>query len=29
MLKKTVVSKPAIMIVDNQREISYERTCDI
>ena len=29
MLKKTVASKPAIMIVDNQREISYERTCDI
>ena len=29
MLKKTVASKPAIMIVENKREISYERTCDI
>lgn len=29
MLKKIVVSKPAIMIVDNQREISYKRTCGI
>lgn len=29
MLKKTVTSKPAIMIVEGNKEISYERTCDI
>lgn len=29
MLKKTVVSTPAIMIVENSREVSYKRTCDI
>lgn len=29
MLKKTVVSKPAIVIVENKREVTYERTCDI
>lgn len=29
MLKKTVVSTPTIMIVENSREVSYKRTCDI
>lgn len=29
MLKKTVVSKPGIMIVDNTRSCKYTRTCDI
>lgn len=28
MLKKTVKYTPAIMIVDGNREIEYERTCD-
>lgn len=29
MLKKTVTSKPAIMIVDSTRSYKYTRTCDI